>query len=388
MTRLLRRVAYLLRGRRRDSELAEEMEFHRAMLQEELRPADESAAARAMGNLTVAREDARAVWVWPWLETVWQDVVYALRSLGRQPAFTLVAIATLGTAIGLSASLFTVYDVVALSPWPVKDPERVVQVGIVRARPGTKEWMNLSFSEDLYQSLSAEARSFSGLFLYTFAGVRLGNADLRACYVSDSYFRVLGARFQLGRGFEAPDDGGAAAGPVGVISHRAWQRHFGGDPRIVGGQVRVNGVPFTIVGVTSPDTPGHALDGADLWLLRSALPLRQAVEPRRTWEARLVGRLADGVSREQARAELEFLIERRRATQPPDPPSGFQGGPARVVLMDASFDPRGETRSSFILPLAGVLLVLLLACANVGNLLLARGAAPRRDGGVAATRRA
>ena len=116
MTRLLRRVAYLLRSRRRDSELAEEMEFHRAMLREELRPADEYAAGRAMGNLTVAREDARAVWVWPWLETVWQDVVHALRSLGRQPGFTLVAIATLGTAIGLSASLFTVYDVVALSP--------------------------------------------------------------------------------------------------------------------------------------------------------------------------------------------------------------------------------------------------------------------------------
>ena len=122
MTRLLRRLQYLLRGSRMDAELAEEMEFHRAMLRKD------GGERAAMGNMTLAKETARGVWIWPWLESLCQDVAYAIRTLRRQPGFTATALLALGSAIGLNTSLFTVFNAVALRPWPVHDPSRVVLV--------------------------------------------------------------------------------------------------------------------------------------------------------------------------------------------------------------------------------------------------------------------
>src|SRR5215475_5618316 len=120
MTRLLRRLQYLLRGSRMDAELAEEMEFHRAML------ATNSEPSAKMGNTTLAREQARAVWIWPWLESLWQDVTYAVRTMRREPAFAVTALLAVGSAIGLNSSLFTIFNAFALQPWAVRDPGRMV----------------------------------------------------------------------------------------------------------------------------------------------------------------------------------------------------------------------------------------------------------------------
>src|SRR5258706_6871181 len=135
MGRLLRRLQYFFRQRRLDAELAEELEFHRAAKQQQLEkeglPSAEAAhsARRALGNMTLAREDARGVWIAPWLEGVRQDLAYALRAMGHQPGFSLVAIGTLAAAIGLNTTLFTIYSAFALRPWPaVPDAGRVVTI--------------------------------------------------------------------------------------------------------------------------------------------------------------------------------------------------------------------------------------------------------------------
>src|ERR1700742_3109330 len=120
MIKLIRRLGFWLSSNRRTAELAEEMEFHRDML------AAGGAAQAAMGNITLSREDARAVWIWPWLESLCQDAVYAFRTMRREPAFTVTALLALGSAIGLNTSLFTIFNAVALRPWPVHDPSRVV----------------------------------------------------------------------------------------------------------------------------------------------------------------------------------------------------------------------------------------------------------------------
>src|SRR6185369_2093533 len=122
---ILRRIRYWLHHRQSERDLAEEIEFHRSL-------ADNPSE---MGNITQSREDARAVWIWPWLQSVWQDVAYAQRSLRNQPGFTLIALLTLGMGIGLNASLFTVFNSVALRTWPVKDPARVVRVFTRSQRP-------------------------------------------------------------------------------------------------------------------------------------------------------------------------------------------------------------------------------------------------------------
>src|SRR5258708_29909667 len=131
MLRLLNRLGYWLRHRRLEADLAEELDFHRNMKQREFEeaglPALEASTAsrRALGNVMLAREDARAVWIWPWLESIWQDLAYGVRGFRRQPGFTVVALLTLASAIGLNTSLFTVFNAIAFRPYPLKDPTRV-----------------------------------------------------------------------------------------------------------------------------------------------------------------------------------------------------------------------------------------------------------------------
>src|SRR5947199_3708739 len=120
MRNLIRRIGFWLSSSRRAADLAEEMEFHRDML------AADGATPAAMGNMTLAREDARAVWIWPWLERIWQDAAYGLRAMRREPAFTATALLALGSAIGVNTSLFTIFNAFALRSWNVRDPGHVV----------------------------------------------------------------------------------------------------------------------------------------------------------------------------------------------------------------------------------------------------------------------
>src|SRR6185369_2639519 len=163
MSKLIRRIRFLLGRDRIDADLAEEMEFHREMLAQE-HAGDRAAAARAMGNVTLAGEDSRGIWLLPWIESLWQDFTYGVRGLRRQPGFTLVAVAALSIAIGLNTSLFTLFNAVAFRPWPVKDPAQVVHIGRL-IRKGPEQGHTAGFGVSEWRYLSEHTRAFHGLVL-------------------------------------------------------------------------------------------------------------------------------------------------------------------------------------------------------------------------------
>jgi predicted permease len=376
--RLLRRIKYLLQQRKIEAELAEEIEHHRQM----------SDAGPAMGNLTRAREDARAVWIWPWLQSVWQDVAYAFRGLRKQPGFTVVALLTLGTAIGLNASLFTVFNAIALRPWNVKDPAHVVKIFSFDKRRPEASGGGLGIAEFRY--FARHARSFSGFAVTREEGVRFGFEPFgkvsHAAFVAGDHFRVLGVEMHLGRGFLPEEDQVESPEAVAVLSYPYWRDHFGSDPAIVGRQVSVNESPFTVVGVTPENFTGTAGGGGreDVYL---PLPSLLLLHPMESWARDAffspgqccdpaLGRLAPGISRAQAAAELGVLDRQFRSQ------SSIPGSRDFLFAGSAMLeDPGSKLRAAPVLALlfVGVTLVVLLACANVGNLLIARAGARQKE---------
>lgn len=266
--RLLNRLRRLFRLSAIDSELAEEMEFHRAQLKREAmeRGLSEREAARevalAMGNMTNAREEARGVWLPVWIESVWRDAVYAMRSLRREPGFAVVAIGTLTAAIGLNSSAFTVFEAAALRPWAVRDPARVANVYALtsHAPAGAKSAIGFSIAEARF--LNSNSQTFEGLAATQHSTVRIDSPDKsgkpsNATIVTGNYFQVLGVNMERGRGFLREEDVAAGAAAVAVLSHAAWQNRFAGDPEIAGKQIYLDNVPFTVVGVAPPNLPGR-----------------------------------------------------------------------------------------------------------------------------------
>ena len=381
MLKLLRRLQYFVRQRRVEAELKEEIETHRALRQHDLqaRGIDERkaqlTARKSLGNVTLAQEDARAVWLPPSIESIWQDVRYALRSLRRQPGFTAVAVGTIAIGVGLNTSLFTVFSALTLRPWPVPEPERVVR--------GLSGHGGGNFSSAAIAHFAASARTFEGVFAARTAGNNvIGDDDARVAWVSGDYFRVLRVPVALGRPF-VPTDDAAGTAAVAVLSYGYWRRRFGGDVSIVGRNVEIEAMPVTVLGVASRTFTGTSPDRTDLWMPLSSAGLFRPTErwvrdevlrPRKAFGGSLMlaGRLAPGVTRQQAEAELTLLAGSI---------AGTGNTPPRVRLEDTTFfgGPKGAGTSDYPQIFGATLLVLLLACANVGNLLLARGAARRRE---------
>jgi len=386
MARLARRVQHWLRSRDQEAALREEIEFHQAMKQAELErdgmPAGDArlAARRAMGNVTIAHEHARAVWIWPWLDSVGQDVRYAVRSLRRQPGFTSMSLIVLGIALGLNASLFTVVAGIAIRPMAgVHDPATIATVSGVNP-PGLGGVSGLSFPE--YAFLAEHTKAFTGLVAARTMSVQLeseGAGRSTAAYlVTANYFDVLGVQLERGRGFVAGEDRRGSA-RVAVLSYQLWNTHFAADPAIVGRQVQINGLPFTVVGVVSRAFVGPEGAPHRVWLPLSMQPLLRPNDP---FAAQMLdrpqdccvtvtGRLAPSSTREFARAEIQVLSTRfRAATAQQD---------RQIVVGGTQFlsGRRGEMQALAILGVLflGITLVLFIACANVGNLLLARAAA-------------
>ena len=386
MIDLIRRIRYWWRYRGSDAALGEELEFHLAMKQRELErggmPARDAkrAAHREMGNLTRAREEARALRIGPWIDGVRQDATYAVRSLRRHPGFTLVSLAVLGVAIGLNTSLFTVFAGLALRPMAgMTDPDRVVSVSAVSPL-GRGGAIGLSFPE--FRAL-ADAKSLEGLAASRAARVALesqGTSRTTTAYlVTGNYFDVLGVRMAHGRRFRADDDRPGAPQRVVVLGHQLWQARFGGRPGIVGEAVPVNGVPHTVVGIVSPEFTGPEGASNRIWLPLSLLPLLQPDDPFAAglldrWQdccVDVLGRLAPGAERREAQAELLVLSARFRASVGQRDHSLVVGGTQFLGGRRASAEALAITGVLF----TGLILVLLIACANVGNLLVARAAA-------------
>jgi predicted permease len=385
---VLRRIWYSLRHRNIDADLAEELESHRVMAQARLERAGLSApeaaaeSRRLMGNLTLAREDARAERVAPWLDGVWQDLRYGIRSAAHQPGFAAVAIATLAAAIGLNTTLFTIFNALALAPWPVADPAQVVTIhntsaADVRVRGGGAPG---GFSLDEIDYFRANSRTLTGFIAVRSGGgdQTLGDDDTPASWVSWNYFSLLGVKMALGRGFAANEDVAATPAAVAVLSYGYWTRAHGRDPSVLGRTVQLEGIRFTVVGVAAPEFTGTTPDRVDVWLPMASTPLLRPddrwtrnVFLKRACCVQLAGRLAPGVSREEAAAELTVLNHRYRGERDP--------GGVRIAGTQFASDGKTDATSLFRVMFIAVVMVLTLACANVGNLLLARAMARRRE---------
>jgi predicted permease len=319
-----------------------------------------------------------------------QDLRYGVRVLRKNPGFTSVAVLTLALGIGVNTALFTFFNTL-LRPLPLRDPDTIVQLRYVSAD------RNDDFSFPDYSYLSEHTKVFSGLAARSeekfLLGTKSGTGDteeITGTFVSDNYFKLLGGGTILGRTF-APEEGGASGEEaVIMLSHRYWQRRFGGDPLIVGKNLLLNGRTFTVIGVAEPDFRGSSSEQMpELWLplsLRKAMPTVKDGQPasedwfgKRTFQwLNVVGRLGPGRTAEEGRAEMAVLFSQLARAYPEiDPKDTVIVSP----LSGLSRVPRNAWRV-FGTVFAATGIVLLIACSNLANLLLSRAAARQKEIGV------
>ena len=371
MIRLLRRLRYLLQRHRHERELDDELQFHLEMKQRELesrgldRAAAAAAARRTFGNLPLTRDHVRDVWIAPWLQSVAHDVRSAGRLPRRNGRFTIAAVAALACGIGASTTGFTVVNAVTRG-LPVDEPDRIVRVGVLDASQRPVRVSPREFEVWRSASTVAGIAAFSPT-MATVSERGRSPEPVAAAYVSADTFGLLGERPVLGREFLAEDDRPGAP-VVALLGDAVWRSRFDGDRSILDRSITVDDVPVTIVGVMPAGFRFPMV--ADLWLPLSAMP--GYGEDRNARVIDVVGRLGPGRTPTQAVAELE-PIALRLAQDLPEP------GRATAVTV-APFTGDIRPMYPFLIALmASVGLVLLIACVNVANLLLARALARTRE---------
>ncbi len=392
--RLFRRIWYMAEGRRREADLADELAFHRAMKEQELRDGgvddgDVSAAARrALGSDLAARERARDVWVWPWLQDLSQDLGFGLRMLVKDRRFAVAAVLTLALGIGANTAIFSVVNGVLLRPAPFADLDGLMMLWETDRNSGTTREPG-SIPDHL--DYRARGRSFAALAGVIaapvgFVATGVEPVQLAALQVSHDMFPMLGVGPVRGRLFTAEED--VVGGPlVALVSESLWRTSLGSRSDIVGQTIRVDDRQYEVVGVM-PDagdfgvlqvlaaaaySRGVADRGertrVDIWVPLQPDP--QAL-PRSTHPLFMLGRLAEGATRESAQDELASIAADLERTYPENRARGVNVEP----LADIVFGP---VRPMLYVLVGAVALVLIVASVNVASLLLARGAQRSRE---------
>jgi predicted permease len=368
----------LLSRRRRYNELSESIREH---LEEKIadlmdhgmtRERAEQTARREFGNVTLIEQRSREVWQWPTLESLWADTKYALRRLRRAPLFTAVGLITLAVAVCANAAIFSVVNGVLLKPLSYPNPDRLIAVDHSSQQMGFKK---LGIAPSIYFVYREQNTTLADIGAYDDDELDVTGAGapehVRVLDVTDGTLPLLGVSPVLGRLFTRQDDAPAAAQTV-VLTYPYWQRRFGGASSVIGGSMTVAGVPRKIVGVL-PQT-FHFLDQKDPSLI---LPMQwdRATTALGSFNGNAIARLKPGVSLQQATADLERLLPVVARTFPP--PAGLSASffqslhytPSLIPLKD---EVVGNVRNVLWVLLASTILVLLVACANVSNLLLVR----------------
>jgi len=415
--RQLAKLGALSHRRKPVDDLEEEIRSHLEMEERENLesgvPPEEAhyAALRCFGNVTLAEERTREMWRWNSLETLWQDFRYGLRMLAKNPSFTVIAVLTLALGIGANSAIFNVLDAVLLRSLPVADPQNLV---LLTDPEGHGRWFGsqngdrslVTFSE--FEYLRDHNNLFDGMFAADSelaqleVGLGSGAADVagieqnaRVRLVSGGYFSTLGVKAARGRLFGTEVDRTRGASPVAVISYAIWREWFGLDPAILGKTIRMHETPFEIIGIAEPGFFGETVGQVpDIWVpitmqaaiypgvdLLTAIP---GLDNQYIW-LQLMARLKPGVTPKQASAGINVAFKQCLQLS-----LGSLGTPkerrtyleSRIVVQSGA---RGISmlHESFGDPLkllmALVALVLLIASANVANLLLARGTARQRE---------
>jgi predicted permease len=395
--------------RKRDADLERELRSDLELEEEEQRDNGKSpeearyAAQRAFGNATLIREQTREAWGWTPFERLWQDLRYSYRQLKRSPGFAIATILILALGIGAVTAVFSLIDAALLKMLPVHDPEQLVEMRAVN--PAFD--VNNNFSYPAFKSFENQTQVLAGALAFR----KLPDVDVemdgrselaQGQVVSGDYFSVLGVRAILGRTILPTDETAPGQNPVAVIGYDYWRTRFALDPGIIGKHVLLNNAPFTIIGVTAPEfygmQPGERV-GISIPLTMVAAvnpgwaaagsPADALKAPFRNW-LHIIGRLQSGVSREEATSGLAsvFAQSMREAAaslagSPIDSPAVRQAFLNFRLQLEPASQGLASLRRQFSRPLwivmAVVGLLLLITCANVANLLLARSHTRERE---------
>jgi predicted permease len=406
---LRRRIAMLLDRHRFRADLEEEMQLHLDLRQQQQTesglPLDEarSAARRRFGNKTVLKENSHVSWGWSWLESLVEDTLYGIRAMSRSPGLTIVALSSLALGIGANTSIFTFMDAVMLRSLPVSNPEQLVVLG-----EHLRDGISANFAEtDLYsypvfrqmQQRNQVFLSVAAIFSMTndvhgYVSDRTEQEPMNIQLVSGTYFPMLGVHALLGRTLNDEDDNSEGNHPVAVVSYSWWTRSLARDPAVLNQSLRIGTTVFSIVGVTPPEFFGTKVgESPDIWI---PLSMGQSVPPH--WSGYndifyeplyIIGRLKPGVNMAQASTDVNLVYQQifhQLLGSFPDK-TKTQKNRADLERTHVPLTPMAngisEIRQEFSKPLkilmAVVILVLLIACANIANLLLARSTARARE---------
>ena len=398
-------------------DLAEEIRSHLEMEEQENlesgMPTDEAhyAALRRFGNVPLTQERSREMWQWSSMETLWQDVRYGLRMLCKSPAFTIVAVITLALGIGANSAIFNVLDAVLLRLLPVKAPEQLVVLtdpdshgrsygseSGKRSLLGFSEFEYLHDHNDVFSGVLAtdsEAPKLEVSIRTSSSGLAEEPETARVQLVSGDYFSVLGVSATVGRTFTREVDRARGGSPVAVISYPYWKERFSLDPGILGRTIRIHQTSFEVIGIAPLGFFGTTVGEApDVWIPlmmqdaaypgRDLLAPIQALGNNYAW-LQVIARLKPGVTLQQSKAAINvafkaYLVDTLGS-------SGTQEQRRDYLNQQINLQPgsRGssavhETFANPLKVLMGIVaFVLLIACANVANLLLARGAARQKE---------